>query len=610
MFKLLAAGWAIPFILLVILCVFLAIAVFCCLRMYFLYGSSEKMKYSLKKVENARVKRQKALLAKKQAAQEKKSKYKDAIISENFAAIKRKYLIKAIIKSCICGISSGFFAVGLLLLIFKLQGILFGILYYILVGVVCALLCGGITFLLLRPTNKKVAQSVDEEYALNVRVQTSLVFSRNSGTVVEMQREDANEKLAALPKSKIRFSKVWQYILIAVVSVALICTAFFIPGKTVIGVTPGDDPDNPKVDFDEYTIKGVNTIIGNVKKSKLDDTSKDSIVAALEDFKEDLEAYKDRVEDVPVSRVEAVISQVDGIVAGATSYALLVNPLLVAKEDLLADLFIDGAESYKIFNVIDYEEVKTFYTQKYSATENAMASSLSELRESLQIGLADGLADKLNEISAAMTAALAASGISGEDPLFIATDEFAKALSDLADETENMSAGEEEDAAVQEAISDLFSECSTNLAVSMSDQAYYYAMDTYVSRSLKKLFGLPDDYEQGNDPSGPSGSGSQGGDDDGSGSGHGGGGTGDVMYGSDDEIYDPRTGEYRKYGDILNEYYAEVQQYLNQERSKLNTDSSLSEDEKKAKTEQLDELQRIVTAYFDALFSGIESAGD
>ena len=56
--------------------------------------------------------------------------------------------------------------------------------------------------------------------------------------------------------------------------------------------------------------------------------------------------------------------------------------------------------------------------------------------------------------------------------------------------------------------------------------------------------------------------GNSGGGDDNS---HGGGfGDGDQIYGSEDEVYDPVTGEYVKYGEILQRYYDIVQSFTYQ----------------------------------------------
>ena len=64
-------------------------------------------------------------------------------------------------------------------------------------------------------------------------------------------------------------------------------------------------------------------------------------------------------------------------------------------------------------------------------------------------------------------------------------------------------------------------------------------------------------------------------------------GSGETIYGSDDMVYDPDTGAYVKYGEIINAYYAKY--------SQLMIDGKLPED-----------VAKKLAEYFDTLFNGAD----
>ena len=67
--------------------------------------------------------------------------------------------------------------------------------------------------------------------------------------------------------------------------------------------------------------------------------------------------------------------------------------------------------------------------------------------------------------------------------------------------------------------------------------------------------------------------------------GSGGLGTGDFIYGSNDLVFDPYTGTYRPYGEIINDYFVKANEQI--------TDGKTS-----------DEIADAVEEYFDMLFGG------
>lgn len=590
MFNLLIGKLALPFILLIVLASVFAVALLCYLGLLFYYRNRDEIKYNLKKSEKGREKRKQEKILKRQAEKDKKSKYRDAITSADFDKIKKRYLLSVIIKSVICGISFGLFVVGLLLLILKLQGIPFNIGYYILIGVICAILCGGITFLIFKPTNKKVAKAIDNDYTLKERVQTSLVFSRENGAVVQLQRDDANEKIANLPKTGIRFSKVWQYFLIGVLSVALIVTALFIPAKTVEGETPDPGIDNPTSEITEYTIVGVREIIENVKLSNLDEETKGSTVDALERFLASLEDYFNRDEEMSLNIVYNIISQTEDIITGATSFARISNALLNAEQTTLANILLRGGESYKKYSIKEFNQTRDFYTSRLEIIDSAIAEAVTDFRKEFILTISDGLVDKLNASATAIVGAISSCGVATTEALYESIVYFATDLSLCA---VDVVAGAFDDVGVQGALDVLVNDLNSEISPELAVQSYYYSVNAYISSRLKTLFGIPQDDNPGGSGDDDDNPGNNPGDDDDNTSdnqGSGGYGDGTIQYPSDDQVYDPRTGKTPKYSEVLGDYYAMVQEYL-QENGEAGDDRTLT-----------DEQRKIIEAYFNALF--------
>ena len=147
-----------------------------------------------------------------------------------------------------------------------------------------------------------------------------------------------------------------------------------------------------------------------------------------------------------------------------------------------------------------------------------------------------------------------------------------------------------EDYDAQAHIDDAFSEFSGAIAGDLGDQSYKQAMSRFVCNKLKTTFGMEADGAESldDDPILGDGSDSDDNDDDDDHNPAGGFGSGDATFPSNDEVFDPRTEKYVKYGELLAEYYAAVQRLLQQD--------TVSAEERE-----------IVQSYFEMLFSGIKA---
>lgn len=496
-------------------------------------------------------------------------------MNNSFKQLKSKYLLGAILKSAACGVSAGLFVVGVLLLSLKLGGVPFSALYYALIGVGVALSGGGVAFIFFRPTDKKVAVRLDGEFGLEERVQTALEFEGAEGTIVEMQREDAEAKLQTLPKSKIQISKIWQYCASLAVALAMILTGIFIPSNYASASGPGDDP----TDVTNWHLVAVQEIIDNVMDSNLASGPKGGVVGVLEELLEDL----DGVSSVDKTVVTAAIKDVEKVVLDYASYRRMAAALNDAGSTYVAKAVLDGGNSYRYYYLTTYTQTKTFYAGKKEAVQLGLTVPMKTFIEELDgLTTADLIMQKLDGVFASINAAVSAAKPAAGDSLGALFSNFATDIFFLKTNPDALS-----DEAMHDSAVSLFETFREDLCNEVSVQAYHMAMSAFVGNRLKSIFGMPVD-EPETPPSLPkpddgNGGGGEGKPDDGNQSG--GYGQGGLVGGGLDEIYDPETGTYRKYSDeeLRLKYLQILNAYLSGE-------------------ELTEEQKNMARAYFDLLF--------
>ena len=500
--------------------------------------------------------------------------------SDNFNTIKNKHIAFAIVKSVVCGISLALAVTGVLLLALKLSGVAFKTLYYVLIGVLTAVLGGGVFFLLLfKPTDKKVAKRTDDDYGLNERVQTALEFGDREGTIVELQREDAEQKISNLPKLKFGFKRIWQFVVIAAVAVAIGVTGIVVPAK--VPTSEGFfDPDSTPRTVTNEELTGVRELIKNIEDCSMNEALKTSVGGVLMQLLNNLESVT--TEGTMARAVNSAIDSTFGVILPTLSYLDIGAALTESGQGHLAQAVTGGGNVYLYYMLTIYDEVRGFDMAKYDACNAKVVKGVTSLRSELAAGLSAGLIQALGDTSAGIDEALSSVYVVNRDRLLPVLQSFSKDLSAIRSKYSNSS----DDTAVQNEIGSLTEKFTVNLTTEVASQSYNAAINLFVSNRLKDIFGyyplqLPlvdtDKPGDGTDRPGVSDR-DPGSDSDPSGS----GGTGETEYGSDDMVWVPGRG-YVKYGDIIEEYYNLINQYLHSD--------TLTEEQK-----------NMISAYYDILF--------
>jgi len=501
-----------------------------------------------------------------------------------FKKFKKRNIMQAVVKSLVLGVPLALLVVGALLLIFKLGGVDFHFAYYILIGAVVAVLsCGGF-FALFKKNDKKLAEELDESYNLGERVQTMLAFSDKTDGIAAIQRAEAEERLSSVKVKRLSIKELWQYVLCAVLCLAVFFTAVFLPARTA----SADDPfDNTK-----WHIEALNALIAEVKSSELDEPLKLTEVAALEDFASGVNTAE-TVSQVKALAKTSVIS-IKTATDAADSFTKLAPSLLKNEyTSPLSSALLSGAAYYKADGVPqDFAGVKTAATgreEKISAIVTPATSSLAT-----EVSGKNGAeqTETILYMGEAISAAISESGLAQNDGFVTALNAFQLKLNEayaVSGSSLIMTQGRMK--ILNPAVERLEKEITPVLSV----QAYNCLMYDYVTGRLATIYGFTlNELLQDNDD-GQSGGNQGGTTDDGNGddgdkdgddendSVHGGGfAEGGKGYGADEEIYDPDLGEYVKYRELLAKYEA-------------------LKDEQLSNAEYEEQLKKLIQDYFMSL---------
>ena len=494
-----------------------------------------------------------------------------------FLEYKRKFLLSAILKSVVCGISFGLVAVSIMLLSFKLNAITINAGYYVLLGLGGALVCGAIVFMIFMPTDKYVAKKLDNEYELGERVQTSLEFSQQDGMLVKFQRYDAGEKMKELPRAKFRFSRVWQYFVIAILAVALTFTAFFIPAKTVLGDNGPtfDDVDDTPYSLTAFQEAAINELIKNVRESALEDGLKNDTAAELGKLLENLRLATNMGE--MRNSVNYAIYYINENILSANTN-VQISAVMKNSVPYLSDAIDDGIVTHRQIQLLDFNNVKYYNTNMIGLITNAVTPHLLNMFSALTVDGGD-LSASLGGLAKSISSALSASELDTDDGLYTVLNGFATKLVEIS---------AQEPWEASQSIDSLYRVFSDDLTDAISVQSNNLAMNRFIRNRLQIVFGMYEsdpDYVPGlssENPEEPEGPGDSEGPAQGDGK-----LDGDIIFGSKDKVFNPLTGEYVPYGELLQWYYEEF--------GKLVESGTLSPEQVHA-----------ATVYFDLLFNGFD----
>ncbi len=464
--------------------------------------------------------------------------------SRNFVKLKNKSLVNAAIRAVLVGISFGFLASGILLLLSKLELVALGTPVIALIGVLAFVVFGVGTFFLFYRSSAAVARMLDRRFGLQERVQTMMAYRTREETIYALQREDAEAVVDSLPRRSVKIRFLWLYVL------CLLLSSLVLVGAVLY--TPIEPPPPPveEVPFEITSIQiaAMEELIEYVGSSAMASPYRENVVLNLSTLLDELKVATTVAErDSSVGKaLKAIYNETDA----SSSAVEIIEALWASGSDTVKPLA--EALNYYVWQkgsewdeyVAGLADVRVGYVHPDSAAENPDAEKM----------VAD-IAALLTSDSSAIVVALTRSGIDPSDSLYNAVLQLATADGDI----KGLSAL----AALAATVSYTVLEGEIDSAFSALTPIFYTEIEKssastntgeYAMKRVCDLFehALPT-FERPilRDTSTESG----GGGDDTEGGGMGGIGSGTV-FGSDDLVLDPYTDKYVEYGTILDKYYS------------------------------------------------------
>lgn len=471
---------------------------------------------------------------------------------DNFNKFKNKMLIEAIIKSVVISCSIGIigFAVPYLIFFFTKNEVTnTKLLIMLLSSITGALILCALLLLILYPTKIKVAKRLDKEFNLNQKVQTMIEFNDSDTLMSKIQREDTLNILGKteLKKLTMRFS-VFFFVLIGL---TIILTTGIVVAATYEVGDPGDGTGGyvePPYNLDNWTTRALLDLIEVVESSNIDNELKQPVVTNLRTLLNELENVTLEIE------MKALVLQV------------------IADTTLRLDLVNSNNEVFTELKGSDAPIVRELVTQI-----NALnVTNVNNCVENFYVYLCGDettISQAIADLDVEFKSIINNSKLNKEEKLTKALFKFATDLS-VAKTKEDVNAAIKNNL---DSIVDIVKIQTENKRII-----------EYTIEQLKVIFGLieqdenDDSIDNGNKPTinpieppkvNP-------------GENQGGYGTGDVLFGSDDVIFDIEKGSV-EYGEVIAKYYGQLVGMFN--------DGTIPE-----------EYKELFEKYFDGLFGFYE----
>ena len=448
------------------------------------------------------------------------------------------------IRAVLFGVSLGAMTLAVLWLLDKMSAADPNFMGYALPSAVMAFVGLIVMLLILLPTKKRIARRIDKHLVLGEKVQTMLAFRMDESPMAQLQRMDTDRILQETPRRRVKGVCTWLFVLIPVVACLSVVGTILVPAK--------QPPEPPPVVENNFSItpwqeQALKDLIEKVKTSDMEAEPKEGVVKQLESLLIKLKSI--RKEGAMKEAVIACIEGIHKVVSTHNTYDLIAEAMFASPSDSIGDL---GAAVNSLQSLLIGEWMNTTKTALLEKNETATV-------------LATGI-----------TQALTLSNVEAENEVHIALMAFTLQLTVLSEE------------ALEEEIGSVFAEAEQALNSALFLQATNEDVEDDTIYTLLSIFGIkasevPEHVF--NDPEDPRGEEDYEPDDDLDHINSGGLGSGEMIFGSNDTIYDPDSESYIPYHEVIDGYYARITELL--------VDGNLPH-----------ELEEALTDYFAILFDG------
>ena len=133
-----------------------------------------------------------------------------------------------------------------------------------------------VSLLIFKKSDKKLALGIDTELNFNERVQTMVAFKSESGSVIDMQREDANRRLMAVKRVKITRKGRLASVLAFILAAGMLASSILLVPQKVEAAEP-----EAEYEMTDYEKQLLQNLIEYVERSAAVEKEKKDIVERL-----------------------------------------------------------------------------------------------------------------------------------------------------------------------------------------------------------------------------------------------------------------------------------------------------------------------------------------
>ena len=444
------------------------------------------------------------------------------------------------------------------------------IIYLAIAAVLLMLLITGLLFLILKPSEKKVAIRIDKDLNLNEKVQTMVEYKDKEGFMINLQREDTLRILSNTHISKLTLKLGVFLITLLSISIVTCAAAIAVPANVDNTVCTSHVDNNkdgycdicneemnvdPDYTADNWTELMIKQLIDRVKKATFNESLKSKYVSLLEQLLVDIKAVdkESEMKKIVYELIAEVKLELDKVNTNNEIYSVL--------KESSTSLIVNIAEAIYYLNI---ENVEIYFGNFLT--------------------LISGVADAITEVDNSFGQILRISKVDKEDELYIAIYTFATKLNECKDLAEKQDTYSDE---VNEAVKNVIKTYTSDIITILNKQLQNKVVEEDIIKTLEDVFGVEDldlNNNPTNDPNKDPSNPNQSGEDDKkpNTTNQGGLGTGEVIFGSDETFFDPEKGM-TEYGEVITDYYGDIFAKFNE--------GTLPE-----------ELKQYFEKYFDVLF--------
>jgi len=454
-------------------------------------------------------------------------------LNRDFIRFQKKYYLEVVLKDLFISLSISFIVASILIILDKLMVINWGVALYILIPLVLFISIFVSGWYIFKPKKEKVSRRIDQELNLNQKVETMIKFENQEGTLIELQREDTEETLKYAPTNafKVRISPI--IISAIVVGTLVLGSSVAVPSKRN-KINPGDNP--VEIVLSEKSLKYIEEIKAISEIISQSAMADDIKLGFTEELNGLIEKIKKDGSDNYGGYAFETINGVKKVLNKYNTNDDLYNSFIKSENNS----FIELANNLKSCEV---EPIKEGLTTIMKSLQGKNVASLIKY-----------VINQINKVDA--------SEIPDGDALY-------KYFTDLVEKLSALNAIDDVDYTTE--IEEIFNIKSNDLRIAILTQRLNKNMATYINSELRRIFELPEEVEEEKDPNQeeePGEEDKKDKDDDEDKKDEdvdkkGGAGTGEVIYGSDDELFDPDKGVV-KYGDVVADYFANIFTEINE----------------------------------------------